>query len=104
MRDAERPRLVTVQHEVTGLHDQGERAEPPPMLERRALVIASQMPYPPDQGGRIRTLHLLKALGELASVSIVCFQHEPGVDAPAGPLHELRAPIFTAPLGVGVGV
>jgi sugar transferase (PEP-CTERM/EpsH1 system associated) len=39
----------------------------------RVLVVAWDIPYPPDQGGRIRSLFLLKALRDVASVSVLAF-------------------------------
>ncbi len=46
----------------------------------RALVLAWQVPYPPDQGGKIRTFHLLTALREMGPVTLLCFQTDPVQD------------------------
>jgi polysaccharide biosynthesis protein PslH len=40
------------------------------------LVLAWQVPFPPDQGGRIRSLHLLRALADAADVTVLAFDHE----------------------------
>ena len=55
------------------------------MRRLRALQLASHAPFPLDQGGRIRSFHLLRGLQEIADVHILCFQHEAderkGIDA-----------------------
>jgi len=43
------------------------------MTSTRVLVVSWQLPYPPDQGGRIRSFHLLRALTEIADVTLVSF-------------------------------
>ena len=45
--------------------------------ERSTLVVAWQVPFPPDRGGRIWSFHLIRALRELGRVTVVCVQHTP---------------------------
>jgi glycosyltransferase involved in cell wall biosynthesis len=52
----------------------------------RVLQLGCQAPFPPDQGGKIRSLHLLERLREVADVSFVCFQREPAEQAAADAL------------------
>ena len=37
------------------------------------LFLAHRIPYPPDRGDKIRSLHLLKHLTGLAKVHLACF-------------------------------
>ena len=37
------------------------------------LFLAHRIPFPPDRGDKIRSWHLLKALGQLARVHLACF-------------------------------
>jgi glycosyltransferase involved in cell wall biosynthesis len=43
------------------------------------LVLGWQLPFPPDQGGRIRSFHLLRALAGRARVTVIAFGE--GADA-----------------------
>ena len=37
------------------------------------LFLAHRIPFPPDRGDKIRSWHLLKALGQFARVHLACF-------------------------------
>jgi glycosyltransferase involved in cell wall biosynthesis len=51
------------------------------MAKLRVLQLSCQAPFPPDQGGKIRSLHLLEGLREIADVDLLCFQREPAEQA-----------------------
>jgi len=44
---------------------------------RRILAIANRVPYPLDDGWKVRTFHVLRALSEIAPVSLAAFATEP---------------------------
>jgi glycosyltransferase involved in cell wall biosynthesis len=68
------------------------------MRRLRVLQLASHAPYPLDQGGRIRSFHLLRALQEIADVGLVCFQHEPGEQQGADALADLGFDVVSVPV------
>ena len=43
----------------------------------RILFLTSELPYPPDSGGRIKTLSLIDHLGRRHEVQVVCFRRQP---------------------------
>jgi glycosyltransferase involved in cell wall biosynthesis len=47
----------------------------------RVLVVSGYPPIPLDNGGRIRTFHLVEELARRFRVWLVCFDHEPGSGA-----------------------
>lgn len=51
------------------------------MRRLRVLQLSGRAPFPPDQGGKIRSLQLLKSLHEVADVTLICLQREPGEEA-----------------------
>jgi sugar transferase (PEP-CTERM/EpsH1 system associated) len=63
----------------------------------RVLVLAWDVPYPPDHGGRIRSFHLLKALRDAASVSVLAFGTDADARARADPLRALGFSVATVP-------
>jgi sugar transferase (PEP-CTERM/EpsH1 system associated) len=63
------------------------------------LQLVWALPFPPDQGGRIRAFHLLDALRTVADVSIACFgRDEPGEAAAAETLRDLGVPVTFVPV------
>ncbi|HEY8867546.1 MAG TPA: glycosyltransferase [Solirubrobacteraceae bacterium] len=48
----------------------------------RILFLAVQPPLPLDNGGRLRTFHLLEQLSARAQVALVCLDREPGSGLP----------------------
>jgi glycosyltransferase involved in cell wall biosynthesis len=44
----------------------------------KVLFVAAHPPLPLDNGGRLRTFHLLDELSQRAEVGLVCFDREPG--------------------------
>jgi glycosyltransferase involved in cell wall biosynthesis len=61
----------------------------------KVLQLCSHPPFPPDQGGKIRSFHLLKALHEIADVNLVCFQHTPDERQAGDALVDLGFPIIS---------
>lgn len=51
------------------------------------LFLAHRIPYPPDRGDKIRSWHLLRLLGRLATVHLACFADD---EADAAHLSALR--------------
>lgn len=49
----------------------------------RIVFVAAHPPLPLDNGGRLRTFHLLDQLSERADVALACLDREPGSDSPA---------------------
>jgi glycosyltransferase involved in cell wall biosynthesis len=47
----------------------------------KVLQLCCRAPFPPDQGGKIRSLHLLEGLQQIADVNLLCFQREPAEQA-----------------------
>src|SRR3990170_7496637 len=43
----------------------------------RILFLTSEFPYPPDSGGRIKTLSLIDHLRRRHEVQVVCFRRQP---------------------------
>ena len=43
----------------------------------KILLLTHRVPYPPDRGDRIRSLHVLKFLAERSDVSLACTTEEP---------------------------
>ena len=68
------------------------------MRRLKVLQLASHAPFPLDQGGRIRSFHLLRALQEIADVGIVCFQHEAGEQQGADALADLGFDVVPVPV------
>jgi sugar transferase (PEP-CTERM/EpsH1 system associated) len=58
-----------------GVSPRGPRAADPG--RPAVLYLAHRVPYPPDKGDRIRSFHLLKALGGRAAVHLACLADEP---------------------------
>ena len=54
---------------------------------RDILFLAHRIPFPPDRGDKIRSWHLLKALGQLGRVHLACFADD---EADAAHLPALR--------------
>jgi glycosyltransferase involved in cell wall biosynthesis len=48
----------------------------------RVLFVASHPPLPRDNGGRLRTFHLLDELSKRAQVTLITLDQEPGAPAP----------------------
>lgn len=73
----------------------------------RLLVVSSWMPYPPDNGSRLRAYHLLKHLARRHTVTLLTFGRSQEADD-LGPLQELCERVeVVAPVGVkakGLGV
>jgi sugar transferase (PEP-CTERM/EpsH1 system associated) len=55
--------------------------------DRSILFLAHRIPYPPDRGDKIRSWHLLQALGRMARVHLACFADD---EADAAHLPALR--------------
>ena len=49
------------------------RGHDAPVQSPSILFLAHRIPFPPDRGDKIRSWHLLKALGQLARVHLACF-------------------------------
>ena len=47
------------------------------MPDGRVVFAARRPPYPLDNGARIRSNHLLSAIGEAFDTTLVCFEHHP---------------------------
>ena len=60
----------------------------------RLLVLAPQLPWPPQQGTALRNLNILLHLAERHAVTLLCFA-EPGAEP--GPLAEAGLEIITVP-------
>ena len=58
------------------------------------LFLAHRIPFPPDRGDKIRSWHLLKALGEMARIDLACFADDA---ADAAHLPALREAVGGAP-------
>ncbi|WP_114951099.1 TIGR03087 family PEP-CTERM/XrtA system glycosyltransferase [Sphingosinicella terrae] len=56
-------------------------------MNRELLFLAHRIPFPPDRGDKIRSWHLLRALGELGRVHLACFADD---EADAAHLAGLR--------------
>ena len=67
------------------------------MIAPRVLVVGWYLPSPPDQGGRIRSFRLLRALTEMAEVTLVCFAR-PGEEGHAERLVAEGLRVFTVPV------
>ena len=52
----------------------------------RVLFLPHRIPYPPEKGDKIRTYHVLRALGEVADVTVACFLDDPADEAAVEPL------------------
>ena len=46
--------------------------------DRSILFLAHRIPFPPDRGDKIRSWHLIRALGRMARVHLACFADDPG--------------------------
>jgi glycosyltransferase involved in cell wall biosynthesis len=61
----------------------------------KVLFVASHPPLPLDNGGRLRTFHLLDELSQRAEVVLACLEREPG-DAGGPDAHELQRAVGLA--------
>jgi len=52
-------------------------AERDPSSRARIVFATRRAPFPLDNGGRVRTNHLLRGLSEAFDVTLVCFEHHP---------------------------
>jgi len=66
----------------------------------RILFLSRWFPVPPDNGSKIRVLHLLEALASRHEVTLVSFVSEPPSPASLSRLRETCAQIHTLPLPV----
>ena len=57
----------------------------------KVLFVAAHPPLPLDNGGRLRTFHLLEELAARAEVRLVCFDREPGSRDPYVTAAEIAA-------------
>ena len=60
------------------------------MMQRRALFIAGDLPWPPDGGGRIATLRVLEAYASLFTVDLIAIA-DPAMDVDLRRLNEICA-------------
>ncbi len=65
----------------------------------KVLYLAPQLPWPLDQGARIRNYHLLRALAAEHIVDLLCLDQAPAGDGDLGPLPALcrRVEVLRAP-------
>jgi len=63
------------------------------------LMLTHRVPFPPNRGDRIRSLHILKHLAARADVSLACLADEPVEPATRQALQPLCHRLAIAPLG-----
>jgi glycosyltransferase involved in cell wall biosynthesis len=63
----------------------------------RVLVLTERFPYPPSNGGMLRTHHLIRGVAERHDVEIACFAHtDPKVTYPNTTVYRVPPPSFTS--------
>jgi glycosyltransferase involved in cell wall biosynthesis len=64
----------------------------------RILFLSTWFPYPPDNGAKLRSYHLMRALTQDHKVTLVSFAHDKAMPADAGDLPALCAGLHVVPL------
>jgi len=65
---------------------------------KKILFLTSQLPYPPHQGGAIRTYNMIVNLAPRHEIHLLSFVHSPNDVARAGPLHQYCQTIQAIPV------
>ena len=68
------------------------------MRKLQVLQLSCQPPYPPDEGGKIRTFQLLQGLRQIADITLVCFQRLPRETAAIEALRGLGYTVTPVPV------
>jgi polysaccharide biosynthesis protein PslH len=63
----------------------------------RVLLLTHRVPYPPNRGDRIRSIHLLKFLAQRAEVSLACPTEEPVAESTRQVLDRLCSQVAIGP-------
>ncbi|RIK39186.1 MAG: glycosyl transferase family 1 [Chloroflexi bacterium] len=63
----------------------------------RILFLSNWYPDPPDNGSKLRVLHLLRGLAQTHEVSLLSFTHKRPADEKTGPLQALCREVQTVP-------